>query len=470
MKIKLSEKQEEIVNFKEGPLLVLAGPGSGKTRVLIERIKNLLTRRTKILALTFSNLAAEEMKSRLEEDDAIEEDFIDNVTTSTIHSFCLDIVQRRGVLIGLSEDLVLFENNTDRIKMLKDIILEDMDLKDYLDKEIKPDKYLNQCLVDISEQKKKFIPPEMCKKSDVFKKIYSRYNIYLQQQNAIDFDDILFYAYRILSDNPNVLQMYGSLYKYVCVDESQDLNYAQYEVIKLLCFNNIPNIMLVGDSNQSIYGFNGSNSQLMTETFVNDFHPKIFSLDENFRSAKAIVKYANMLENTQSSSTYFYEGELKVYECETEKIESKFVIQKIKKLKQNGHKDIETPLKYDDFAIIARSRYVLQNFEEELKKFNIPYFFKRTVSGIENDSALLKIFDLSLRLFVNGNDIIHLQKICSLLNCQIPSQKFDNSLDLLKYLLSNSPYKGILSSLSYLSEDRFNFTKMLKCLGSFRVV
>ena len=123
--IKLSEKQKQIVEFEEGALLVKAGPGSGKTRVLIERIKRLLKRkkRIKILALTFSNMAAEEMKSRIEEDAEIS-DLIDNVTIGTIHAFCLDLVQNKGYMIGLSDSLVLFESLDDRKKILEDAIMK----------------------------------------------------------------------------------------------------------------------------------------------------------------------------------------------------------------------------------------------------------------------------------------------------------------------------------------------------------
>ena len=128
--IKLSEKQKQIVEFEEGALLVKAGPGSGKTRVLIERIKRLLKRkkRIKILALTFSNMAAEEMKSRIEEDAEIS-DLIDNVTIGTIHAFCLDLVQNKGYMIGLSDSLVLFESLDDRKKILEDAIMKNSKLK-----------------------------------------------------------------------------------------------------------------------------------------------------------------------------------------------------------------------------------------------------------------------------------------------------------------------------------------------------
>jgi DNA helicase-2/ATP-dependent DNA helicase PcrA len=134
--------------------------------------------------------------------------------------------------------------------------------------------FLQYALNLISEQKKNFISPDVCKKNDPFPAIYAEYNQQLLKQNALDFDDILFFAYRILIENPGVVRLYNSLYRYICVDEAQDLNFAQYEVIKALCGSDFKNIMLVGDEKQSIYGFNGSDSTLMTKRFVADFQPK----------------------------------------------------------------------------------------------------------------------------------------------------------------------------------------------------
>lgn len=155
MKINLSPKQAEIVSFDKGALLVKAGPGSGKTRVLIERIKKLLCthRRTKILALTFSNMAAEEMSSRIQEDQNLEE-LIDNVTVGTIHSFCLDLVQTRGYLIGLPSNLTLFENLDDRKKVLVDAIVKNKNLHEIYCLQQNKNQYLSNCLSLIAEYKK----------------------------------------------------------------------------------------------------------------------------------------------------------------------------------------------------------------------------------------------------------------------------------------------------------------------------
>lgn len=460
MALKLSEKQQQIVDFNEGPMLVKAGPGSGKTRVLIERIKKLLVckKRCKILALTFSNLAAEEMKQRLEEDRDLE-DLVENVTVGTIHSFALDLVQRRGNLVGLNENLTLFESNTDRQKMLRDVLLEDADFKNTLINQEKPDRYISECLDMIAEQKKKFISPDMYKGNDSFKKLYYEYNQYLMEQNAIDFDDILFYAYRILIENPGIQNMYATLYKYICVDESQDLNYAQYELIKALCSTNIKNVMFVGDANQSIYGFNGSNSDLMTINFVNDFNPRIFELYENFRSAKRIVEYANRLENTDSRSNYYYEGELKAFECTDEEEEADFVVNRIVELKKNGHPDIEGKPEFDDFAVIARNRYALAIIEEKLKAHDMPYFYKKTVNGIEHESTYIKVFDLAMRVYINQHDSLHMNELCALIGCEMRS---DSTID---DVLQNTLYYGVLKSLIYMADDKFDFGKGIKVIS-----
>ena len=294
--MKLSQKQQQIVSHKDGALLVEAGPGSGKTRVLIERIKFLLssTKRGKILALTFSNLAADEMKERLSEDQSFEEQ-VDRVTVGTIHSFCLDLVQSRGNLIGLDTDMVLFENEEDRRTLLKEVFIENPQLKDFLAQYDDKSKVFQRVLQLITEQKKSFVLPEDCAVSAPFPFIYSEYNSKLLDQNAMDFDDILFFAYRILTENASVVRMYNSLYKYICIDEAQDLNFAQYQVIKALCGDSYCNVMMVGDANQSIYGFNGSSSEFMTKSFVADFAPTIYKLNENYRSAKRIVEFANRL-------------------------------------------------------------------------------------------------------------------------------------------------------------------------------
>lgn len=446
MKINLSPKQAEIVSFDKGALLIKAGPGSGKTRVLIERIKRLLRthRRTKILALTFSNMAAEEMRSRIQEDPNLE-DLIDNVTIGTIHSFCLDLVQTRGYLIGLPNNLTLFENLDDRKKVLADAIVKNNDLYETYTLQQNKDQYLSNCLSLIAEYKKKFILPNDNTLSENNANLYIAYNQELLSQDAIDFDDILLYAYRILTEYQNVAKLFTTQYKYICVDEAQDLNFAQYEVIKSLCGDSFKNIMMVGDEKQSIYGFNGSDSSLMSVSFVNDFAPAVYHLNENFRSAKAIVNYANTLETSNDFPNCYYEGELKASSFASEIEEAEYVVEKIKYLMKYGHSDIESSLSYDDFAIIARNKYVFSRIEEKLQKDNIPYSFKKSSTGIESESDLFKIFDLELRLLTNSKDIVHAKELNNLL-AKVPQ---------------NIDYSFVHLLVSKVNPDAFNLKNLL---------
>ncbi len=429
--IKLSNKQKQIVEFEEGALLVKAGPGSGKTRVLIERIKRLLKnkKRTKILALTFSNMAAEEMKSRIEEDAEIS-DLINNVTIGTIHAFCLDIVQNKGYMIGLSDSLVLFESLDDRKKILEDAMMKNSRLKTvYLEKQ-DSNKFLSDCLSFISDYKKSFIVPELSA-DGINYEIYSAYNEQLLLQGAIDFDDILFYAYRILTENTNVAQLLTTQYKYICVDEAQDLNYSQYSVIRALCGESFKNLMMVGDENQSIYRFNGSDSKLMSVEFVNDFSPTVFELNENFRCAKTIVEFANTLEKSNDYPNCFYDGELKLNVYESEQEEASSVLKKIRELISQGHPDVESSMSFDNFAVIARNKYVFSSLEELLQKEKIPYYFKKSSSGIESESVLFQFVDLKLRVIANSRDIIHKEQLK-----RIQETKTDFDFDEISKILS----------------------------------
>lgn len=463
--MQLSQKQLQIVNHKDGALLVEAGPGSGKTRVLIERIKCLLSasKRGKVLALTFSNLAADEMKERLSEDRSFEEQ-LDRVTAGTIHSFCLDLVQARGNLIGLSSDMVLFENEDDRKTVLKDVFLENQQLKDFLARQRDKNQIMQRILQLITEQKKKFILPENCNISEPFPLIYSEYNRKLIDQNAMDFDDILFFAYRILTENPSVVRMYNSLYRYICIDEAQDLNFAQYQVVKALCGDNFVNVMMVGDANQSIYGFNGSDSDFMTKFFVADFSPVIYKLNENYRSAKRIVEYANRLEHYDSVTNYVYDGELLARKFPDEETEAKFVADKIEELIQNGHLDVEGPISASRVAVIARNKYVFSSLEKELSEREIPFFFKKNSTGIENESDYMNVFELAIRILINKKDYIHLTQIKKLVGHSDNITGNKSGLAILKEVLTKTNYESMLPALEVLDKEVLSFNTALKCL------
>lgn len=466
----LSTNQKRIVEHIDGALLVKAGPGSGKTRVLTERVKHLLfaKKRGKVLALTFSNMAAEEMRERLASDSEIGE-AIDRVTIGTIHSFCLDIIQSRGYLIGLRSDMSLFENENDRISILRDVLLSDARLRLILHNQPKPEVILSKYLSRISEQKRSFIMPELCELEAPFPKIYQKYNETLLSHNAMDFDDIMFFAYRILVENLDVVKLYNSVYRYICVDEAQDLNNAQYRLIQALCGSNFSNIMMVGDENQSIYAFNGSSSKYMSELFVRDFSPAVYSLNENFRSAKQIIQFANSLTGEKEDVTkYFYEGEVLVHEFDNEEAEARAVLKEIQNLMVVGHKDIEGPLKFDDFAVIARNKYVFSKLQDALEKHDLPFYYKKTQTGINFETDYMEAFDLMIRLIMNPMDLYHKQMLCKMTSVDLSScATCDSTSILIEQLLSNSKYTWLSSALPYTAnEDSFNFDKVILALRS----
>ena len=463
----LSSEQKKIVDTIDGAILVKAGPGSGKTRVVIERIKKLLKskQRVRVLALTFSNLAADEMRERLEMDLSVK-DLLSYVTIGTIHSFCLDLVQKHKSLIGLQHDLMLFEDNSERKLILKSIFLQDIQLKQCLLHKENPDQILNDCLNRISELKRKFISPDIYSDRQ-FAQIYEAYNDNLRDQNAIDFDDILFFAYRILNENPRVAKLYTSVYKYICVDEAQDLNFAQYEVLRALCGSKFKNIMLVGDDKQSIYGFNGSDSSLMTEKFVSDFSPITYELNENYRSATAIIEFANTIEGSNITAVnYKYEGELKAFSFIDELTEAKYIIDKICDLIKTGHKDIQGKLELENFAVIARNKYAFNQLEEQLTERGIDYFFKRSSLGISNESDYMQMFDWGMRLFINPKDIVHLNKLKNKL--KLVDMSFSSNMTIaqteLKKLFEDHQLFGISQSMDYWGDRIFDLDKALNCV------
>ena len=207
---KLTDKQQEIINYIDGPILVTAGPGSGKTRVLTQRMANIITeRKGRVLALTFSNKAAEEISDRIAKQ--VSEDALNRVQVGTIHSFCLDIVINKGNLIGLPSGLSILGGQKDKLELLKKIYTNYNDA-------IPAETQLREILLKIQDYKQRFISPGMIDKNIQnidFIDVYESYNNLLIANRVIDFDDILFYAYKILMERPKVAATYTRLYKYM---------------------------------------------------------------------------------------------------------------------------------------------------------------------------------------------------------------------------------------------------------------
>jgi len=459
--ITLTEKQAKIASFTNGALLVKASAGSGKTRVLTERIKHLIkVSKRKILAITFTNKASDEIMERLRDC----EDVNDKLFVGTFHAFCNYVLLRHGHLIGYQHAPQIFEKDADRMKIIEDVI-SDISSFEYRYKE-KNEKERNQfkydCLEAISKIKRNVILDRDLKQyiqnNDIIL-LYLNYRKYLKSLNAIDYDDLLLETYNLFINNPSIASLYRRSYEYVCVDESQDMNKAQYMVLKALIGNKIPNIMLVGDVKQCIYGFIGSDSKYMMEDFVKDYHPAIFELTENFRSSRKVLEFANkIIPGSSELKDVVKEGRFELLDFATPEEEAQYVCDKIRDLILTGsHPDIEGDITYNKISVLGRTKYVLQPVEDELQKNSIPYFYKNTQRTFELESSLGKIFELALKVRNNSNDFLHLNEL---------SDSFDglydiSSLSELSLHLQNGTKKRLIDLVISLNDDGGNFINVL---------
>lgn len=476
--------QEEIINHKDGALLVMASAGSGKTSVLTKRIKSLLSNQDSkfdVLALTFTNKAADELKDRLADVRDIEK----RAFVGTFHSFCLDVIQRHGYAIGLKEQPHIFERNEDRTNLLIQVFEkpENWDLrKHYENKDSREQQlFISNALTYISKKKKqlkgieKFGFLDIDKEKELIQKMYREYNDLLTLQNAMDFDDVLIKAYQIFSDRESIAKLCRKQYKYIFIDEAQDLNFAQYELLKIICNGEHKNVMMVGDIKQSLYHFNGSDIMYMQTHFVRDFQSKIINLNTNYRSSKAIIEVANKIfsEGMQGYDTQVL-GKFKIFDnCETEKEEAIQVVDEIEKYlltKKYSEDNYETPISENDIAVLARNRYLLNHIKEELKSRNIPSYFKKGADGLSLDSQMIKVFDLGLRVLINPVDVLHFSEILATYSIGIDNNVFINFNGIeklkkvLEYISENEKvgYKTLIESWSILNNQiKFNLREAL---------
>tara|TARA_R110002051_G_scaffold292_1_gene1206 strand:- start:236 stop:2062 length:1827 start_codon:yes stop_codon:yes gene_type:complete len=442
-KIKLSAKQESIVNLNQGAYLVLASAGSGKTRVLTERIKRLSDSVDgKILAITFTNKAASEIRERLGGSEKINK----NVFVGTFHSFCQSILELRFKLLGYNKMPHIFEDDSDRLELIKQAINSVPFFKAIYD-DLEPKKknqYTFNALQFISTVKRDIISAEELAESsenEEYQYLFETYQDILKSNNAIDFDDIIRLIYELFTNNEAVANLYRKSYSFICIDECQDLNKLQYFLLKALSGNTIENLMMVGDPNQSIYGFNGSTPTYMQEDFVKDFQAKEITLDENYRCSKSVIKASNQLMNLDVETVnYVIDGIFEITSVETESKEAEFVLNKIKELiNLKSHNDIEGEINYDKISILARNKFVFKNIEELLKEEKIPYYFKSGNTGLKFSSSSMKIFDLYFRIKINPLDKLHLNKLESILKVKdvYDSSELQNSKSPISLSINN---------------------------------
>lgn len=433
----LNKEQKEAVLYNEGPLLVLAGAGSGKTRVLTTKIAYLINKLevepSDILAITFTNKAAKEMKERVIK--LVGADFYD-MQISTFHSFGLSIIRKYHERLGFESNFTIIDSD-DSLTLIKRILKEmNLDSKMYNPKAVK-----NR----ISGAKNELLSPDDYDKyantdfEEKVVKIYRRYQEILLRNNSVDFDDLLILPIKLLKENPDILMYYQERFKYVLIDEYQDTNEAQYVLVKMISAK-YKNICVVGDESQSIYSFRGANYKNILN-FEKDYkNAKVILLEENYRSTKNILNVANDIIkhniNRKDKNLWTENNEgskVKYYRADSELDEAYHVVNEIKNLLVNG-------VKRSEIAVLYRTNAQSRTIEEALLKENIPYkvigsfyFYKRK-----------EIKDLIsyLKLIYNSNDDTSLTRIINVPKRGIGTKTIEN-LSVLSRTNNTSMYEAI---------------------------
>ncbi len=402
----LNEFQKEAVLYNDGPLLILAGAGSGKTRVLTTKIAYLIedvnVHPYNILAITFTNKAAKEMKERI---DGLIGERARGIQVSTFHSFGLKILRENCEALGYDHNFVIMDSD-DSLTVVKKILKElDYDPKIYNPRAIrnKISSCKNEMMMPIEYER--YAVSEYEK---VVLKVYEKYEDKLHRNNSVDFDDLLILPIILFKKNPEILEKYQDRFKYILIDEYQDTNEAQYILSKMIGAK-YRNICCVGDNDQSIYSFRGANYKNILN-FEKDYKDaKTILLEENYRSTKNILNAANcVIKNNKSRKeknlwTSNDDGEkIKYYRAYNERDEAQYVIRKIKELSVRN-------TNYQDIAILYRTNAQSRILEEEMLKENIPY----RVVGSFYFYSRKEIKDLIayLRLIHNTKDNVSLTRV-----------------------------------------------------------
>lgn len=396
LKDKLNPEQYRAVTTLEGPILIIAGAGSGKTRVITYRIANMLEKgisQSQILALTFTNKAAKEMEERIK---SLTGKKLKNLTVSTFHAFGVKILRQDIEKLGFRENFSIYDE-TDRKSLIKETGSE---LK-YTNSSL--DLYsVGQLFSDIKTGRKNWSV-----ENEMYKELYEAYQSGLKLYNSVDFDDLITLPIKLFRENPDVLEKYKERYKYIMVDEFQDTSHQQYELMKLLANKNVA---IVGDDDQSIYSWRGADFKNI-ENFEKEF-PDVqeIRLEQNYRSTGTILAAANgvIKNNTNRKDKELWSGNgsgkpIEIYMPENEAAEADFIAERILGI------CVEEKRKYDDFGVLMRANTQSRAIEEAFLENNIPY----TMSGGTSFFERKEIKDIIsyLRLISNHDDDINLLRI-----------------------------------------------------------
>jgi DNA helicase-2/ATP-dependent DNA helicase PcrA len=417
----LNPEQQEAVKATEGPLLIMAGAGSGKTRVLTHRVAYLMVEKGvnpyNILAITFTNKAAREMRERIA---GIMGGAAEEVWISTFHSMCVRILRRDIDRIGFNRNFTILDP-TDQQSVVKSILK---------DKNIDPKKFEPRSILGaISSAKNELVDPEEFSKltggyyEQVVSDVYTEYQKRLRKNQALDFDDLIMLTIQLFTRVPEVLTYYQRKFQYIHVDEYQDTNRAQYMLVKMLA-QRFQNLCVVGDSDQSIYRWRGADIANIL-SFEKDYpRAKVIMLEQNYRSTKRILQAANeVIKNNQNRKaknlwTENQDGpKISYYRADSEQTEAQFVAGKIKEAVASGNR------KLSDIAILYRTNAQSRVMEEVLLKSNIEYSI---VGGIKfYDRKEIKDILAYLRLIANPDDDISLQRVINVPKRGIGSTSMD---------------------------------------------
>lgn len=404
--IGMNDKQAEAVQTTDGPLLIMAGAGSGKTRVLTHRIAYLIDEKYvnpwNILAITFTNKAAREMRERAIALNPATQDTL----IATFHSMCVRILRREADYIGYNRNFTIVDPGEQRTLMKRIIKQLNLDTKKWNERSI---------LGTISNAKNDLLDEIAYEKqagdmyTQVIAKCYKAYQEELRRSEAMDFDDLIMMTLRLFDQNKDVLAYYQQRYQYIHVDEYQDTNHAQYQLVKLLA-SHFKNICVVGDADQSIYGWRGADMQNILD-FEKDYpQAKVVLLEENYRSTKKILQAANNVINHNKNRrpkklwTQNDEGEQIVYHrANNEQEEAVFVASTIDNIVREQGKN------FKDFAVLYRTNAQSRTIEEALLKSNIPY----TMVGGTKFYSRKEIRDVIayLNILANTSDNISFERI-----------------------------------------------------------
>lgn len=400
--------QQEAIDWNDGPLLVIAGPGSGKTAVLTQRISRVLREAPddsfKVLALTFTNKAALEMSERIMK---LVPDAKGRLFIGTFHSFCAEVLRNHGSSIGIKPDFSIFSDENDLKAIISD--LQNEYFSEFGDEKIYDLKLLNaiqyfQKKLCYSEQDVDYKMPKT-QFADIFKWVYINYQRRLLSLNVLDFNSMVMFAYQLFKNNAMVSKLYRISYKYICVDEFQDTNLAQYELIKIISSKSNKNLFIVADDDQVIYGWNGASNQRIID-FKDEFEAQVIQLSENFRCPQEVVHLANILiannagRVSDKSPLVAMKGTDSTNKCVelmnfvTLEDELNWVSESVKKIRSNEN--------YSTIGIIARNNKIIQKQFEVLRSNNVAAVKSKRKDEFEN--PFIRWIHYCLKLANRRND------------------------------------------------------------------